>query len=557
MKRRLALLAALLALGAVFPGPALAADPIMPLEDVRPGMRCTALSVVRGTEIASFDAEVIDVIRGDSASSGPRILFRVSGPAVDATGVGPGFSGSPILCPDENGLARNAGAISEGIGEYGNKVGLATPIELILGERPETPRGARTAPGLLRRGRRLSTPLTVSGLSRPMRVLLSRAARRADRPVLAAPSGPFLGFPVQDLRPGAAVSTGLSSGDVSLGAIGTVAYREGSAVWAFGHPLDDLGARSLLLQDAYVYTVVNNPVGAEGTSTYKLAVPGHTVGSLTNDTLNAVIGRVGAAPRTIPVKVTVRNGETGRTRTLRSRVTDERDLDLGSSLELVASLSLGQALIEVLGAEPPRISTSMCLRIRIRERDRPLGFCNDYLDGGGPFNDLSSALLLTDAFKFGKLTPLSISVSARVRPDVPEAFLLRASTRKSARPGERIPIRLSLRRSRGPRYSRTFTYRVPEGTRPGERVLRLRGIVPDSLLGGSEDSLDLFFDDFESGGGSAGPRSVAALAEKIAGFGRRDGLRATFARKGRGPVVLPTPRLLLRGSASVKVLVTD
>ena len=555
MKRRLALTAALLVLGAVGPGPALAADPIMALEDVRPGMRCTALSVVRGTQIARFDADVIDVIRGDAASSGPRILFRVSGPAVDATGIGPGFSGSPILCPDANGVARNAGAISEGIGEYGNKVGLATPIELVLGERPKAPRGARSAPALLQRARRLSTPLTVSGLSPPMRTLVSRAARRAGRPVLAAPSGPFLGFPVQDLQPGAAVSTGLSSGDIGLGAIGTVAYRDGSAVWAFGHPLDDLGARALLLQDAYVYTVVNNPVGAEDISTYKLAVPGHTVGSLTNDTLNAVIGRVGPAPRTIPLKVTARNGDTKRTRTLRSQVTDERDLELGSSLELVGSLSLGQALVEVLGAEPPRISTSMCLRIRVRERERPLGFCNDYLESGGPFDDLSAALLLVDAFKFGKLTPLSVSVSARVRPGVPEAFLLRAQTRRSARPGERIPIRLSLRRSRGSRYSRTFTYRVPENARPGDRVLKLRGIVPGSVLGGSEDILDLFFEDFGGGGDGVGPRSVGALAEKIAGFRRREGLRATFARKGKGPVVLPTPRLLLRGSASVSLRV--
>ncbi len=520
-------------------------------------MQCTALSVVRGTEIARFDAEVIDVIRGDAASSGPRILFRVSGPAVDATGIGPGFSGSPILCPDGDDVERNAGAISEGIGEYGNKIGLATPIELVLGERPRASRSARRAPGLLRRARQLSTPLTVSGLSQPLWGLLSRAARRADRPVLAAPSGPFLGFPVQDLRPGAAVSTGLSSGDVGIGAIGTVAYRDGSAVWAFGHPLDDLGPRSLLLQDAYVYTVVNNPVGAEGISTYKLAVPGHTVGSLTNDTLNAVIGRVGPAPRTVGVDVTVRSHDTARTRTLRSQVTDERDLELGSSLELVTSLSLGQALIEVLGAEPPRISTSMCLRIRVRERNRPLGFCNDYLDGSGPFEDLSAALLLVDAFKFGKLTPLSVSVHARVRGDVPEAFLLRARTRRSARPGERIRIRLSLRRSRGPRDSRTFMYQVPRSTRPGDRVLTLRGVVPGSLLEGSEESFDLFFDDFGSQSSAAGPRSIDALAETIAGFRRREGLRATFAGKGRGPVVLPTPRLLLRGSARVPLRITE
>ena len=63
----------------------------MRLAEVRAGMKCTGLSVVRGTAISEFDVEVIDVISGDSAAPGARILIRVSGPAVDATGVGPGL----------------------------------------------------------------------------------------------------------------------------------------------------------------------------------------------------------------------------------------------------------------------------------------------------------------------------------------------------------------------------------------------------------------------------------------------------------------------------------
>ena len=79
-------------------GAARAADPIMPLSEVQPGMVCTALSVVHGTQISSFNAEVLDVIADDPAAGGARLLVRVSGPAVDATGVGPGFSGSPVVC---------------------------------------------------------------------------------------------------------------------------------------------------------------------------------------------------------------------------------------------------------------------------------------------------------------------------------------------------------------------------------------------------------------------------------------------------------------------------
>lgn len=558
VRHRLALGAALLLCTAAAPGNARAADPIMPLEQVRPGMRCTALSVVRGTEISRFDIEVIDVIRGDSASSGPRILFRASGPAVDSTGIGPGFSGSPILCPDDSGVQRNAGAISEGIGEYGNKVALATPIELVLGERPRPPRSARRAPGLLRRARRIATPLTVTGLSASLRARLSRASRRAERPVFAAPSGPFLGFPVQDLRPGAAVSAALASGDVSISAIGTVAYRDGAAVWAFGHPLDALGPRALLLQDAYVYTVVNNPLGFEGASTYKLAVPGHTVGTLSNDTLNAVIGRVGEPPRTVPVTVKVRSADTGRTRILRSRATDERHLELGSSIELGAVLALGQGLIEVLGADPPRVSTSMCLRVRIAERSRPLGFCNRYLEGGGPFEDLSVALLQIDAFEFGPLTPRSVRVSTKVERGASEAFLLGAQAPSAARAGERIRVRLKLRRSRGPRTAETFTYRIPPDTEPGDRVLTVRGVVPHSLLDASEELLlELFLGGGLPGGGGAGPRSIEELAQAIADLRRRDGVRATFERKARGPVVLPTSDLLIRGRVRVPIRVTD
>src|SRR5215213_6586337 len=117
---------------------ALAADPIMPLSEVRPGMRCTGLSVIRGTEISSFDVEIMDVIAAETGLSGARILVRVSGPAVDSTGIGPGFSGSPVICD-----GRNAGAISEGLGEYGNRVALATPIEGMLRERPTPPASAR------------------------------------------------------------------------------------------------------------------------------------------------------------------------------------------------------------------------------------------------------------------------------------------------------------------------------------------------------------------------------------------------------------------------------
>ena len=100
--RRARLLAATVAALLLPASPALAGDPTMPLSEVQPGMRCTGYTVVRGTEITTFDVEIQDVIDGDATGEGPRLLIRVSGPAVDATGVGPGFSGSPIYCDGRN-----------------------------------------------------------------------------------------------------------------------------------------------------------------------------------------------------------------------------------------------------------------------------------------------------------------------------------------------------------------------------------------------------------------------------------------------------------------------
>src|SRR6185436_10605247 len=76
-----------------------ARDPITPLSDVHRGLLCTGRTVVQGTTISEFDVEVLDVV-ADQDGTGARILVRVSGPAVAASGIASGFSGSPVYCPD-------------------------------------------------------------------------------------------------------------------------------------------------------------------------------------------------------------------------------------------------------------------------------------------------------------------------------------------------------------------------------------------------------------------------------------------------------------------------
>jgi hypothetical protein len=523
-------------------GAAQAADPIMPLSEVQPGMVCTARSVIHGTAISSFDAEVLDVIADDPAAGGARLLVRVSGPAIDATGVGPGFSGSPILCD-----GRYAGAISEGIGEYGNKVVLATPIEAILGARPTAAASARKAPALVRAARPLTSPLTVSGLSSRARRLLSRAAAKVDRTVLAAPPGPLAGYPVQDPVPGAAVAASLSTGDISVGAVGTVAYRDGDQVFAFGHSLDALGRRSLFMQDAYVFGVINNPIGVPdlGASTYKLTSSGgHAIGAITNDTFSAIAGSVGAGPASISLRVTARLHGSDKRETLESLLADERKLDLGAGLGLIAPLAASTALDRLLGSFEP-VALTACVRFRVRELRKPIGFCNPYFDSFTPLTDIGEAASMVDAFDLAPLHIRGSAVSLEVTRNFADDVVVGAQGPGRVRAGSTVPVRVALRRRGGGSRSVTVQVPIPSGLRPGERTLVIEGNgFPD------EDEGDLLLElvgGLSDTGGStiahaaaAEPRSPRSLARAVAGLRHPLGITAHFHRRA--------PRVVLRSN---------
>jgi hypothetical protein len=544
-----------LSLAVVAPG-AHAADPIMPLGDVRPGMRCTGLSVVRGTEIASFNVDVIDVIADDPAYGGARILVRVSGPAVDATGVGPGFSGSPILCG-----GRNAGAISEGIGEYGNKVVLATPIEAILSARPSgAPAGARHAPQLLRAARPLAGPVTVSGVSPGTRRLLARAARRVGRTLLAAPPGPRGGYTTQDLRPGSAVAASISTGDVSVGVVGTVAYRDGADVYALGHALDALGRRSLFMQDVYVFGVIGNPLGVPdlGATTYKLTSSGgHDVGAVTTDTFSAVSGTLGAAPASFPLTVRVRERGTSASLALGSRVADERSLGHGAGLSLLAPLATQTALDRLLDDIEP-MTLKLCTRFRVRQLGRPIGFCNTYFDPFSALEQVAEAASMVENFDLAPLAIRGASVGVAAERGVVEDVIVGAEGPARARAGETIGVRIALRRRGGRERSVGVRAPVPRDVRPGRRSLIIEGT-------GTEANEAEIINEFAEGlvaapaGPSARaaqgePESVRGLARKVAALAQPQGISARF--RGRNPrVVLRSEEVLFDGRAKLSLKV--
>ena len=532
-------------------------------------MHCTGYSVIQGTDISSFDVEILDVIAGDPADRSPRILIRASGPAVDATGLGPGFSGSPIYCDDDQGVARNAGAVSEGVGQYGNDVALATPIESILGEPVQTPASARSAPGLLRTARRFSVPLSFTGLAPAVAAVVQRAAAGAHRTVLTVPSAPLAAFPPQELRPGSAVAVGESSGDVASGAIGTVAYVDGDRVWAFGHPLDSVGPRSLFLQDAYVYAVIDNPVAVGDTTTYKLAAPGHDLGTLLNDGISGVFGRTGPLPARFPLHIVAQDRDTGAIQVTDVSVADENAVGLPtgvSPLATVGPIAVAQAGYTILGSAPFRESGSMCARFTVAGRSKPLRFCNTYVGGVGgaegigyapAVTDFATAVSDLDAYEAGPLRITGVQADIKQRRGLAQAFMVGARAPKAVRRGRTVSVRVRIVKVGGERGTRTIRVRVPRDLRPGPRMLTLTGTPADAVTPASDQDLSIVLglDSSSTAGGDAtGPTSLAGLAREIAHIHRYDGVTARFGRTG-GRRVYRDPELRLSGTVRVPLVV--
>ncbi len=101
----LSLLAWLLGLlGRLQPASPAVAGPKAPccwqVEDVRAGMKGHGRTVLKGTRVETFQAEVLGVLRNTSPGR-DLILCRLSGLNLEKTGVIAGMSGSPIYIDDK------------------------------------------------------------------------------------------------------------------------------------------------------------------------------------------------------------------------------------------------------------------------------------------------------------------------------------------------------------------------------------------------------------------------------------------------------------------------
>ena len=312
---------------------------IFPLTDIREGMRGVAKTVFRGSEPEEFNVEILGVVPGGIGPKQDLIVGRISGGSADRTSVFAGMSGSPVYID-----GKLVGAISYSFPFSKEPICGITPIEQMISifEQNESPGpsssepravsfaelvastwqpefrvGSSVAAQVMAAGspgsrlaavagqsfQPIATPITFSGFSQQTLDMFSSQLLQAGLlPVSAAggsaPIGPMKIADETTLVGGDSVSMQLTRGDFSMAASGTVTFRDGEKVYAFGHPFLSLGSSDLPMSESSVVTVIPNV-----NNSFKLAVPNSMVGSMTQDRATGVFGKLGVAPAMIPVKI--------------------------------------------------------------------------------------------------------------------------------------------------------------------------------------------------------------------------------------------------------------
>ena len=311
---------------------------LYPLEDLRPGMKGIARSVFSGNEPEEFGLEILGVLPGFTGPRQSTIIARLSGPNVDKTGVFAGMSGSPVFIDD-----RLVGAIAYSFPFSKEPICGITPIrqmieifeqgndklkrnqaravsftELASAEwKPRLPKPAFTSAPLIaavtagsplvplmgQQMQPIATPVVFSGISQESLSLFAPELTRSGLLPVSGVGGsaaitPLEPFDAKTLTPGTSVSVQLVRGDYSIAAAGTVTFRDGEHIYAFGHPFLGLGGSDMPMTESSVITVIPNAYNS-----FKLAIPGRMVGSISQDRATGVFGQLGHAPRMIPVKI--------------------------------------------------------------------------------------------------------------------------------------------------------------------------------------------------------------------------------------------------------------
>ncbi len=334
-----------------------------PIANVKPGMRATGYTVFVGSEPKPFELEILGVLKGFPNPQQSAVLSRLLGDELQHTGVFQGMSGSPVYID-----GKLLGAIAFGYNFAKEPIAGITPIQHMIDvfeqkqvpeqkdpqlEQPRSvsfseiafnensreftefikningsgPHGAQAvaAPQGAQILMPIATPLAITGVAPDVVARFAPLFQSWGFSPVAGVSGAaditqLKEADADTLKPGSTVVVPLVRGDYSLAAAGTVTYRDGNRIYAFGHPFLQLGVSEFPMHEGEVVTVMSSAA-----SSFKVSYPTAMVGTMRGDRSTGIFGELGVAPRIIPVEINLKTSR-GNNQTYNFEVVVDRFL---------------------------------------------------------------------------------------------------------------------------------------------------------------------------------------------------------------------------------------
>lgn len=441
----------------------------MPVADVKTGMEGIAKTVLVGDTISTFNVKVLGIMK-DKGPSGDLILAKFSGPVMDKTGgIAHGMSGSPVYIK-----GKLVGAVAYGWGFADGTIGMITPIAdmVKLWNIPyEKEMAHQWQDGQLIP---MGTPLMAYGFDRDALDYMAKKLPQYhyDMYDTAAANGDDV---VKPLVPGGSVAALLVDGDLKLGAIGTVTYVDDDKVVAFGHPFLKHGSTNYFMHNSSIFTVVKSVESA-----FKLGSMGAEVGSVVEDRGSGIAGTVGRIHAGIPVRMVIRDLDTGKERTAYVKVIESSDMTPS-----LASTSLYTFLNKTLdrsGAGTATISYTITPRntgiVPFTRKNMFYSADSISIKSVDEFYNVIDVLMNN---RFINYDISDITIHVDVMEDKKTAKIVDATASPViVSPGDTISVNVKLHPFRGTPFTKEVLYTVPKDQPLGDAVLEVRGggVVP-------------------------------------------------------------------------------
>ena len=479
---------------------------IMPSKYVHEGMRGYGLTVFKGTRIERFPVVVMGKLKTHIAES-DLILVRMLGgyPVNHRTGIIAGMSGSPVYI---NG--KLIGAIGYGWGFTHEPIGGVTPIEQMLREMPG--KKAKTASIDIdqykpapSREYSLDSPLRIGGKNynqvvvcpgfqpdknnySPDTMVLSpvpsllQVQGFSDKGLemvkeklepfgvkaVAVPGGGRVPRGIKyTMKPGSAVGIALLDGDLFIGGSGTVTYRSGDTILAFGHPMMQLGQVKLPLHSVYIQGIMPSL-----SRPFKFSSSMGVVGTLVEDRMYAVAGNLGQKPPEVPVTIDV----VDQTRNWRKRF-NMKAIDHKYLTPMVVSLAGFESLASS-GAVYQNRAAKIKYAIKMQGYDK-IEF-NDFAGGLALQHDVGMQLArYMKTLSIHQFDPVKIEkfyMKIDILPDYQVAEIQEISTQMPrVSPGDNLDVKIRLKTHDGKILVKKATIPVPPDLRKGSIRIGVTG----------------------------------------------------------------------------------